>query len=73
MLSPLYAVAYTPPPDSPLAKFGAGILGYDCFEAADVPQRAVPGVNPAFLSLLTTGSARASCLLFASASRAKAI
>jgi hypothetical protein len=32
MSGPHYAVSYTPPSYSPLAKFGAGILGYDCFE-----------------------------------------
>lgn len=48
-----YAVSYTPPPYSPLAKFGAGILGYDCFEGVDVPQPGVPGIDPAILSLLT--------------------
>lgn len=53
MLTPHYALAYTPPPASPLARFGAGVLGYDCFEAADVPQRAVAGIDPAILSLLT--------------------
>jgi hypothetical protein len=58
MLSPRYAVAYTPPPASPLARFGAGVLGYDCFEAADMPQRAVPGIDPAILSLLTVGPRR---------------
>jgi len=56
---PSYAVAYTPPPFSPLAKFGAGILGYDCFEGADVKQRAVPGIDPALLSLLTVAPRRA--------------
>ena len=53
-----YALAYTPPPASPLAKFGAGILGYDCFEGVDVPQRTVPGIDPALLSLLTVAPRR---------------
>jgi hypothetical protein len=48
-----YALSYTPPPYSPLARFGAGVLGYDCFVGADVPQLAVAGVDPAILSLLT--------------------
>lgn len=30
-----YAIYYTPPPYSPLARFGAGVIGYDCFEKAD--------------------------------------
>ncbi len=53
MPDPFYAISYTPPPFSPLAKFGARILGYDCFEAIDVPQLAVPGLDPPILSLLT--------------------
>jgi 2'-5' RNA ligase len=29
---PRYAIYFTPPPYSPLARFGAGVIGYDCFE-----------------------------------------
>ena len=47
------AVYFTPPPDSPLARFGAGVLGYDCFERADVPHRRIDGLDPALLALAT--------------------
>ena len=45
MAYPRYAIYFTPPPASPLARFGASILGYDCFERIDVEQpdtRALP-------------------------------
>ena len=48
-----YAIYFTPPPDSPLARFGAGVLGYDCFERAEVPHRAIDGIDPALLALAT--------------------
>jgi putative phosphonate metabolism protein len=48
-----YAVYFTPPPDSPLARFGAGVLGYDCFERVDVPHRPIDGLDPALLALAT--------------------
>jgi putative phosphonate metabolism protein len=48
-----YAVYYTPPPDSPLARFGARVLGYDCFSGEDVPQRAIGGIEPSVLALAT--------------------
>jgi hypothetical protein len=53
MPAPHYAIAYTPPPDSPLARFGAGVLGYDGFQRAEVPHRAIPGIDPAILVLAT--------------------
>jgi putative phosphonate metabolism protein len=45
MAFPRYAIYFTPPPSSPLARFGAGILGYDCFERADVPHLEAAGFN----------------------------
>jgi 2'-5' RNA ligase len=33
---PRYAIYFTPPPSSPLAQFGASVIGYDCFERTDV-------------------------------------
>jgi putative phosphonate metabolism protein len=48
-----YAIYFTPPPDSPLARFGARVLGYDCFERADVPHRPIDGLDPAVLALAT--------------------
>lgn len=53
MQGPRYLIAYTPPPESPLAKFGAGVLGYDCFSGADVAYTAVGGLEPAILRLMT--------------------
>jgi hypothetical protein len=53
MPAPRYITAYTPPPESPLARFGAGVLGYDCFRGVDVPWRAAGGVAPAILRLMT--------------------
>src|SRR4051812_13276901 len=48
-----YAIYFTPPPDSPLARFGAGLLGYDCFERVDVPHRPIDGIDPAALARAT--------------------
>ena len=48
-----YAIYHTPPPDSPLAAFGAGVIGYDCFERRDVPHRSIEGIDPAVLALST--------------------
>jgi len=53
-----YAIYFTPPPDSPLARFGAGVLGYDCFERADVPHRSIDGLDPALLALATVDPRR---------------
>jgi putative phosphonate metabolism protein len=53
-----YAIYFTPPPDSPLARFGAGVLGYDCFERADVPHRSIDGLDPALLALATADPRR---------------
>jgi uncharacterized protein DUF1045 len=58
MLSPRYAIAYTPPPSSPLARFGAEILGYDCFEGVDVPHLRLGRLDPAILALATRESRR---------------
>jgi putative phosphonate metabolism protein len=48
-----YAIYFTPPPDSPLARFGAAVLGYDCFERVDVPHRPIDGIDPSLLALAT--------------------
>ena len=53
MPAPRYAIYFTPPPDSPLAVFGAGVIGYDCFHCADVPHRSIAGIDPAVLALAT--------------------
>jgi putative phosphonate metabolism protein len=53
MSSARYAIYFTPTPDSPLARFGARVLGYDCFERADVPHRSIDGLDPSLLALAT--------------------
>ena len=53
MSNPRYAVYYTPPPESPLARFGARVIGYDCFHATATPQREVAGLDPSILALAT--------------------
>ena len=58
MSPPRYAIAYTPPPESPLARFGASVLGYDCYQGADVPLAAVGGLAPAILRLMTVEAGR---------------
>jgi putative phosphonate metabolism protein len=42
-----YAIYFAPPADSPLWRFGSAVLGYDAETGADVPHRALPGVDPA--------------------------
>jgi 2'-5' RNA ligase len=53
MRSPRYAIAYTPLPSSPLARFGASVLGYDCFDRVDMPRLMVHRLDPAVLALAT--------------------
>jgi len=53
MSSPRYAISYTPPPTSPLARFGAGVLGYDCFERTSVPHLPLDRIGPSLLALAT--------------------
>jgi putative phosphonate metabolism protein len=53
-----YAVYFTPPPESPLAVFGAGVLGYDCSEWAEVPRHAIEDVDPSVLALVTVAPRR---------------
>ena len=53
-----FAIYFTPTPDSPLARFGARVLGYDCFERVDVPHRPIDGVDPALLALATVEARR---------------
>jgi hypothetical protein len=58
MPHPRYIIAYTPPPVSPLARFGAGVLGYDCFHGVDVPHAAAGDLEPAVLRLMTVEARR---------------
>jgi hypothetical protein len=53
MRAPSYLIAYTPPPSSPLARFGASVLGYDCFDRVEVPRLLLPRLDPAILALAT--------------------
>jgi putative phosphonate metabolism protein len=48
-----YAIYFTPPPDSPLAIFGAGVIGYDCFQRSNVPHLPIDGIDPSVLALST--------------------
>lgn len=42
-----YALYFTPAPDSPLARFGAGILGYDAYAGTEAARTALPGIAEA--------------------------
>ena len=54
MPDPRYAIYFTPEQHSPLARFGAAILGYDCYEAQPVTRAAFPDVEPDGLHEITT-------------------
>lgn len=56
--APRYAIYFTPRPLSPLAHFGAGILGYDSFEKADVPHLELRGIPAAELVTATAAPRR---------------
>ena len=49
MSSVRYAIYFTPPPDSGLARLGASVLGYDCYTGSPVSQPAIQGIEPAEL------------------------
>jgi len=53
-----YAVYYTPPPNSALARFGAAVLGYDCDRATAVPRCDWESVSAAAAEAATTEPAR---------------
>jgi putative phosphonate metabolism protein len=48
-----YAIYFTLPSATPLGRFGAQALGYDCASGADVPQLAITGIMPDALASLT--------------------
>jgi len=50
---PRYAIYYTPPPSSPLARFGAGVLGYDSFERVSVSRLTLDRIAPSLLAMAT--------------------
>lgn len=45
MTSVRYALYFTPPPGSNLARIGADILGYDCYTGSAVEQPLLPGID----------------------------
>jgi putative phosphonate metabolism protein len=47
MSGPRYAIYFTPPPGSELARFGACVLGYDCDTGEEVARPALPGIAAA--------------------------
>ncbi len=53
MSSSRFGIAYTPPPSSPLARFGGEILGYDSFEGVEVPHLGLRRLDRAVLALAT--------------------
>lgn len=55
---PRYAVYFTAEPGSPLARFGASIIGYDADTGRDVPQLALSTVPPAELISATQAPRR---------------
>ena len=58
MSVPRYAIYYTPPPFSALARFGAGVLGYDCFTGHEVAHERISGVDSSLLKLMTVDPRR---------------
>ncbi|HKY86011.1 MAG TPA: DUF1045 domain-containing protein [Pseudorhodoplanes sp.] len=54
MAYPRYAIYFTPPPSSPLAQFGASVIGYDCFERADVAHPHTKSLNGKTFARITT-------------------
>lgn len=56
--TPRYAIYFTPQPGSELARFGAGILGYDPFDRKDVAHADLPGISAAELVAVTEAPRR---------------
>jgi putative phosphonate metabolism protein len=55
---PRYAVYFTADPGSPLARFGASIIGYDADTGRDVPHLALSAAPPAELASVTQAPRR---------------
>jgi putative phosphonate metabolism protein len=53
MTAPRYAIYFTPPPGSALARFGSSVLGYDCDTGQDISHTAVPGIAAAEVASAT--------------------
>ena len=58
MTAPRFALYFTPAPESPLARFGAEMLGYDCDTAAPVARRKLDGIDAAEVAAATAEPAR---------------
>jgi putative phosphonate metabolism protein len=55
---PRFALYFTPPPGSGLARFGTGILGYDCDAGAPVARSSLDGIDAAEAAAVTAEPAR---------------
>jgi len=55
---PRFALYFTPPPGSALARFGAGVLGYDCDGGAPVARRKLDGIDAVAAAAATAEPAR---------------
>src|SRR5215470_8070769 len=55
---PRFALYFTPPQGSALARFGAGVLGYDCDTGAPVARRKFDGIDAAAAAAATAEPAR---------------
>jgi len=53
MTAPRFALYFTPAPASPLARFGAEVLGYDCDTGAPVARRKLDGIDGAAAAAAT--------------------
>jgi putative phosphonate metabolism protein len=53
-----FALYFTPPPGSALARFGAAVLGYDCDAGAPVARRKLDGIDPGEAAAATAEPAR---------------
>jgi putative phosphonate metabolism protein len=58
MTAPRFALYFTPAPESPLARFGAGVIGYDCDVGASVGRRQLDGIDAAKAAAATAEPAR---------------
>jgi putative phosphonate metabolism protein len=55
---PRFALYFTPPPGSALARFGTGVLGYDCDAGVPVARRKLDGIDAARAAAATAEPAR---------------
>ncbi len=50
---PRYAIYYAPGPETPLWRFGSGVLGYDAYTGATLPPLGIDGLTPEHQSIVT--------------------